>query len=183
MNLGLRGKNAIISASSKGLGKACAEELAAEGCNLTIFSRNLKNIQKTAKEIEKKYNVKVLYLKADTSNPNDLKNVVKQTKKELKNIDILINNSGGPPFGYFEDFKPQDWQKALELNLLSIVNLTREVLPTMKKQKWGRIINITSVAVKQPIDGLILSNTARTAVIGLTKTLSFQLNADQEFSA
>jgi len=172
MNLGLRGKNAIISASSKGLGKACAEELASEGCNITIFSRNLKNIQKTAKEIQFKYNVKVLSLKADTSNPNDLKNVVRQTKKELKNIDILINNSGGPPFGYFEDFKSQDWQKALELNLLSIVNLTREVLPTMKEQKWGRIINITSVAVKQPIDGLILSNTARTAVIGLTKTLS-----------
>jgi len=160
MNLGLKGKNAIISASSKGLGKACAEELAAEGCNLTIFSRNLKNIKKTAKEIELKYNVKVIYLKADTSNPDDLKNVVKITKKEY------------PPFGYFEDFKPKDWQSALELNLLSIVNLTKEVIPSMKKQNWGRIINITSVAVKQPIDGLILSNTARTAVIGLTKTLS-----------
>ncbi len=172
MNLGLKGKNAIISASSKGLGKACAEELAAEGCNLTIFSRNLKNIKETAKEIEIKYNVKVIYLKADASIPDDWKNVVKISKKEYKTIDILINNSGGPPFGYFEDFKPKDWQSALELNLLSIVNLTREVLPSMKKQNWGRIINITSVAVKQPIDGLILSNTARTAVIGLTKTLS-----------
>lgn len=172
MDLKLNNKTAIISASSKGLGKACAEELAAEGCNLTIFSRKLANIKKTAEEIESKHNVKVIYLKADTSNPNDLKNVVNTTLKEFKKIDILINNSGGPPFGYFEDFKPGDWQKALELNLLSIVNLTKAVLPSMKKHNWGRIINITSVAVKQPIDGLILSNTARTAVIGLTKTLS-----------
>ena len=172
MDLGLKGKTAIISASSKGLGKACAEELAAEGCNLSIFSRSLINIKKTALEIEKKYNVKVIYSKADTSNPKDLKNIVQTTKKHFKTVDILINNSGGPPFGYFEDFKPKDWQNALELNLLSIVNLTKEVLPLMKKQNWGRVINITSVAVKQPIDGLILSNTARTAVIGLTKTLS-----------
>ncbi len=172
MDLGIKGKTAIISASSKGLGKACAEELAAEGCNLTIFSRSLRNIKNTAQEIENKYHVKVLYLKADASNLNDLKYVVKNTKKEFKTIDILINNAGGPPFGFFEDFKPKDWQNALELNLLSIVNLTKEVIPSMKKQNWGRIINITSVAVKQPIDGLILSNTARTAVIGLTKTLS-----------
>jgi len=172
MDLGIKGKTAIISASSKGLGKACAEELAAEGCNLTIFSRSLRNIKNTAQEIENKYHVKVLYFKADASNLNDLKYVVKNTKKEFKTIDILINNAGGPPFGFFEDFKPKDWQNALELNLLSIVNLTKEVIPSMKKQNWGRIINITSVAVKQPIDGLILSNTARTAVIGLTKTLS-----------
>jgi len=172
MDLGIKGKTAIISASSKGLGKACAEELAAEGCNLTIFSRSLRNIKNTAQEIENKYHVKVLYLQADVSNLNDLKYVVKNTKKEFETIDILINNAGGPPFGFFEDFKPKDWQNALELNLLSIVNLTKEVIPSMKKQNWGRIINITSVAVKQPIDGLILSNTARTAVIGLTKTLS-----------
>ena len=172
MDLVLKGKNAIISAASKGLGKACAEELAAEGCNLSIFSRSISNIKKTAQDIEKKYNVKVIYFKGDTSNQKDLKYIVKNTKKQFKSVDILINNSGGPPFGYFEDFKAKDWQNALELNLLSIVNLTKEVLPLMKKQNWGRVVNITSVAVKQPIDGLILSNTARTAVIGLTKTLS-----------
>ncbi len=172
MDLGLKGKNAIISAASKGLGKACAEELAAEGCNLSIFSRSISNIKKTALHIEKKYNVKVIYFKGDTSNPKDLKNIVKHTKKQFESIDILINNSGGPPFGYFEDFKAKDWQNALELNLLSIVNMTKEVLPEMKKKNWGRVVNITSVAVKQPIDGLILSNTARSAVIGLTKTLS-----------
>jgi len=178
MNLGLNNKTAIVSASSKGLGKACAEELAAEGCNLTIFSRNIRNIKKTAKEISEKYNVKVLPLKADASNPADVKNVVKSTVKEYKTVHILINNAGGPPFGYFEDFKLKDWQKALELNLLSVVNLTREVIPYMKKQKWGRIINITSIAVKQPVDGLILSNTARTGVIGLAKTLSNEYAKD-----
>ena len=172
MNLGLNNKTAIVSASSKGLGKACAEELAAEGCNLTIFSRKTANIQKTAKEISNRYNVKVLPLKADASNPRDIKNVVKATHKEFKSIHILINNAGGPPFGYFEDFNSKDWNNALELNLLSVVNLTKETLPYMKKQNWGRIVNITSIAVKEPVDGLILSNTARTAVIGLSKTLS-----------
>ena len=172
MNLGLKGKIAIISASSKGLGKACAEVLAEEGCNLTIFSRNLLNIQKTAKEIAKKYNVKVLPLKADASNTRDVRNVVEATILEYKTVHVLINNAGGPPFGYFEDFKSKDWQNALELNLLSVVNLTKEVIPYMKKQQWGRVINITSIAVKQPIDGLILSNTARTGVIGFAKTLS-----------
>nr|NIP29096.1 SDR family oxidoreductase [Candidatus Dadabacteria bacterium]NIQ13000.1 SDR family oxidoreductase [Candidatus Dadabacteria bacterium] len=153
-------------------GKACAEELAAEGCNLTIFSRNLRNIKKTAQEIENKYKNKVLYLKADTTSLKDLKKVVKKTVDEFESIHILVNNSGGPPFGYFEDFNTKDWQMALELNLLSIINLTKEVLPYMKEQNWGRIVNITSVAVKQPIEGLILSNTVRTAVLGLTKTLS-----------
>ncbi len=172
MNLGIKDKIAIISASSKGLGKACAEELAAEGCNLTIFSRNLANITKTANEIRDKYKVNILCIKADASNSKDIKNVVKFTIKEYKTVHILINNAGGPPFGYFEDFNSNDWQKALELNLLSVVNLTKEAIPYMKKQQWGRIINITSIAVKQPIDGLILSNTARTGVIGFAKTLS-----------
>jgi len=172
MNLGIKDKTAIISASSKGLGKSCAEQLAAEGCNLTIFSRNQSNIKRAAKEIEQKYKVNVLPLKADASKLNDVKYVVESTIRKFGTVHILINNAGGPPFGYFEDFSTKNWQNALELNLLSVVNLTREVLPFMKKQKWGRIINITSIAVKQPVDGLILSNTARTGVIGLAKTLS-----------
>ena len=172
MDLGLGNKIAIVSASSKGLGKACAEELAREGCNLTIFSRSTANIKKTANEIKEKYNVKVLPLKADASNIKEIKKVVKSTVKKFGTVHILINNAGGPPFGYFEDFNSKDWINAIELNLMSVVNLTGEVIPYMKKQKWGRIVNITSIAVKQPIDGLILSNTARTAVIGLSKTLS-----------
>ncbi len=172
MNLGIKDKVAIISASSKGLGRACAEELAAEGCNLTIFSRNSADIRKTADEIREKYKTRVLSLRADAKSTKDIKNVVRSTIKEYKTVHIVINNAGGPPFGYFEDFRSKDWQSALELNLLSVINLTKEVLPYMKKQKWGRIINITSIAVKQPIEGLILSNTARTGVIGFAKTLS-----------
>lgn len=172
MNLSIKDKVAIISASSKGLGRACAEELAAEGCNLTIFSRNSTDIRKTADEIREKYKTRVLSLRADAKSAKDIKNVVKSTIKEYKTVHILINNAGGPPFGYFEDFKLKDWQSALELNLLSVINLTKEVIPYMKKQKWGRIINITSIAVKQPIEGLILSNTARAGVTGFAKTLS-----------
>ena len=96
----------------------------------------------------------------------------------LGGIDILINNAGGPPFGFFEDFESPDWQNALELNLLSGIHLAKKVVPLMKKRSWGRIVNITSIAVKQPIDGLILSNTSRAGLIGFSKTLSNELAKD-----
>lgn len=172
MDLGLKDKVAVVAASSKGLGKACAFELAKEKAKVTIFSRNKEEIEKTALEISEKTGSRVIPLAADVTNPADLNRVVKITIDKNSAIHILVNNAGGPPFGYFEDFDSVQWQKAFELNLLSTINLTRLVLPCMKKQKWGRIINITSIAVKQPIDGLILSNTVRSGVIGFAKSLS-----------
>jgi 3-oxoacyl-[acyl-carrier protein] reductase len=175
MELGIRGKVAIVAASSKGLGKASALELAREGARLTIFSRDTEAIENAAKEIRDETGASVLALSADVTDEGQLEEVVERTARQYSTVHILVNNAGGPPFGSFEDFPPQAWQKAIELNLLSTINLTRLVVPFMKSQKWGRIVNITSIAVKQPLDGLILSNTARAGVIGFAKSLSNEL--------
>ncbi len=175
MDLGLRGKTAIVAASSKGLGRACALSLSKEGVNVTIFSRNLDNIRRAAEEIQKESKHPILALQGDVTNPDDLKRIVKATIERFSSIHILVNNAGGPPPGNFLDLNEDDWKAAIGLNLYSTINLTKAVLPYMIKQKWGRIVNITSIAVKQPIDGLILSNTVRTGVIGLAKTLSNEL--------
>jgi 3-oxoacyl-[acyl-carrier protein] reductase len=178
MDLGLKNKVAIVAASSKGLGKAVALGLAEEGVSLTICARGKKELDKTAEEIKAKTGVEVLALRADVSKLDEVKEIVSQTIKKYSTVHILVNNAGGPPFGNFLDFSVEEWRKALELNLLSTINLTKEVIPYMQKQKWGRIINITSVAVKQPIDGLILSNTARAGVIGFAKTISNEFARD-----
>jgi len=175
MDLGLKDKVAIVPASSKGLGRAVALGLALEGANVVICSRNKEEIKTTAKEISEQTSSEVLPIKADVSDQTDLENLVKKTTDAFGTVHILINNAGGPPFGYFDDFDMHQWQKAIELNLFSTIKLTKLVTPYMKNQNWGRIINITSIAVKQPLDGLILSNTSRAGVIGFAKTISNEL--------
>ena len=164
--------------SSKGIGKAIAFALADEGVNLSIFSRSEEEIERTASEIRTRFPLDVLASAADVTNTEQIDRVIEETVKTLGGIDILINNAGGPPFGFFEDFESPDWQNALELNLLSGIYLAKKVVPLMKKRSWGRIVNITSIAVKQPIDGLILSNTSRAGLIGFSKTLSNELAKD-----
>jgi 3-oxoacyl-[acyl-carrier protein] reductase len=178
MNLGIENKVAIVAASSKGLGKAIALRFAEEGVRLTILARDKAALEKTAKDIELKTGADVERIIADVSKVENLKEVVSQTVNKYGTVHILINNSGGPPLGDFLQFSIRDWQIALELNLLSTINLTREVIPFMQKQKWGRIINITSIAVKQPIDGLILSNTVRAGVVGFAKSISNEFAKD-----
>ncbi|MGH7885519.1 MAG: SDR family oxidoreductase [Thermodesulfobacteriota bacterium] len=175
MDLDIKGKAAIVAASSRGLGKAVAKGLAREGVNLVIFSRTKKDIENTANEISNEYKVKVFPVDADVSKESDLDNVIKIAKEKFSTINILINNAGGPPLGLFENFEMTDWKSAIDLNLLSTIYLSKKVVPEMKKNNWGRIINITSIAVKQPIDGLILSNTVRAGVTGFSKTLSNEL--------
>jgi len=175
MDLGLKDKVAIVPASSKGLGRAVALGLALEGANVVICSRNKEEIKTTGKEISEQTSSEVLPIKADVSDQTDLENLVKKTTDAFGTVHILINNAGGPPFGYFDDFDMHQWQKAIELNLFSTIKLTKLVTPYMKNQNWGRIINITSIAVKQPLDGLILSNTSRAGVIGFAKTISNEL--------
>ena len=172
MDLGLKDKVAIVGASSKGLGKAVALGLAREGVKLTLCARGKRDLDNTAKEIASETGTDVLAIECDVSKTADIKKVVDETVRKYSRIDILVNNAGGPPTGTFLDFSLDDWQKAIELNLFSTITFSKEALPLMKAKKWGRIVNITSIAVKQPIDGLILSNTARAGVIGLAKTLS-----------
>ena len=172
MDLGLEGKTALVGASSRGLGRAVADELAKEGANLVICARTVAPLEEAGQWIHDATGVEVVAVPADLSRPEDIDRLIKTAEEDFGNIDILVTNTGGPPPGPFEDHSVEAWSSAVEQNLNSVLNLTRAVLPAMKKAGWGRIINITSVAVKQPIDGLILSNAVRAAVTGFAKTLA-----------
>lgn len=172
MDLGIKDKVAIVAASSKGLGRATALGLAKEGVKLTICARDEKTLIETANSIISETSVDVIPVVCDVSKTDEIKNVVWETYSKYGRVDIMINNAGGPPTGGFQDFSLEDWQKAVELNLYSTITFSNEVIPYMKEQNWGRIVNITSYAVKQPVEGLILSNTVRAGIIGLAKTIS-----------
>lgn len=172
MDLGLRGKVALVSASSKGLGRAIAEELAAEGANLVVCARGEEALRKTAESIRKNSGVTVIDVAADVSEQSGVDRVTKAALDKFGKVDILVTNSGGPPSGSFESFTPEVWDAATRLLLTSAVGLARAVLPGMKQRRWGRILNVTSIAVKQPIDGLMLSNSLRAAVTGFARTLA-----------
>lgn len=177
MDLGLSGKNALVIASSQGLGKAIATELVKEGANVMLTSRNEEKLAQVKAELESLGEGKVAYYPCDITKPDEIKALVRQTQKELGTIQILLNNAGGPPSGTFDDFTDEDWQDAFELNLFSYIRIIREVLPDLRKD-GGRIVNIASISVKKPIENLILSNTFRNGIVGLSKTLAEELGPD-----
>ena len=172
MDLSIKGKNAIVCASSQGLGKSAALDLAKEGVNIAICSRNKDKINLVKEEIEQTSDVKVVAIEADLSSQKDISDLFQEAKKELKAIDILINNNGGPPPSTFEELTDEDWQRTFNSTMMSAIRLSKLVLPDMKKNKWGRIINISSVSVKTPVNGLFLSNSIRMGVLGWAKALS-----------
>ena len=172
MDLKIKGKIALVTAASKGLGKSVAIQLAKEGSKVVICSRDKANLEKAEKEIIDETNGFIKSYVCDVTKPEQVKKLINSIIREFGNLHILVCNAGGPPAGNPDDFSLEDYQNALELNLLSTINLCNSVIPFMKKQNWGRIINITSIAAKQPIDSLILSNTARSGVLGFSKTLS-----------
>ena len=177
MNLNLNNKNAIVCASSQGLGKAAALDLAEEGVNLAICSRDQDKINKVKEEIHQKINseIKVLALKVDLDSPDEIQTFYKQVENDLGSVDILVNNNGGPPPSTFEQLSDNDWQKAFNSTMMSCLRLSKLVIPNMKKNAWGRIINISSVSVKTPVNGLFLSNSLRMGVLGWAKALSDEL--------
>lgn len=170
MDLGLQGKVALVTAASKGLGKACAMRFAREGASVAICSRDEESIRAAADEIRATTGARVAAVPADVSRAEDIRNFVAAAVAEFGRIDALICNAGGPPAGSFEEVTDAQWQGALELNLLSVVRLIRAALPKLKESGAGRIVNISSTSIRQPIAGLILSNSARLAVQGLVKT-------------
>ena len=172
MDLSIKGKNAIVCASSQGLGKSAAVDLAKEGVNLAICSRNKDKINLVKEEIEQTSDVKVVAIEADLSSEKDISALFQEAKKELKTIDILINNNGGPPPSTFEELTDEDWQKTFNSTMMSAIRLSKLALLDKKKNKWGRIINISSVSVKTPVNGLFLSNSIRMGVLGWAKALS-----------
>ena len=178
MDFGLKGKVAIVAAASSGLGKATAMELAAEGARVAINARNEEQLQNAASEIQSATGTEVLALAGDVTNEDDVRRLVSETRSKFGSVDILVPNAGGPPAGFFDDFNAQHYREAVELNLISTINLCREAVPHMRQRGWGRIVAITSIAAKQPVENLILSNTARAGVLGFMKSLSQQIAAD-----
>ena len=177
MNLNLKNKNAIVCASSQGLGKAAALDLAEEGVNLAICSRDQDKINKVKEEIHLKINseIKVIALQVDLDSPDEIQAFYEQVENDLGPVDILVNNNGGPPPSTFEQLSDDDWQKAFNSTMMSCLRLSKLVIPNMKKNAWGRIINISSVSVKTPVNGLFLSNSLRMGVLGWAKALSDEL--------
>jgi 3-oxoacyl-[acyl-carrier protein] reductase len=166
VNLGLDGKVSLVCGASRGIGRAIADELAAEGASLALCSRNAERLEAEAAELD------ALALPADLSVAGEPTRVVEATVERLGKLDVLVANTGGPPAGTHDTLTLEDWDRATALLLRSTVELATAALPGMKERGWGRILAVTSVAVKQPVDNLILSNSLRAAVTGFAKTLS-----------
>jgi 3-oxoacyl-[acyl-carrier protein] reductase len=171
---GLKGKVAIIGGASKGLGKGCAVELAKAGVNIVLCARNPDVLERTAKEIEN-LGVSCLPLAVDMSKVSDNESIVNEALKRFGRIDILINNSGGPPAGNFKQFGDEDWLNAFHSVLMYAIRMTKLVLPHMQQNSWGRIINIASLSVKEPAETLVLSNVFRAGVLGFSKSIAKEL--------
>ena len=177
MDLGLRDKVALVAAASKGLGRACARELAAEGARVVMCARGRDALMAARDAIANETGADVRAVVADVSTAEGIDSVAREALKHGR-VDVLVNNAGGPPAGPFEKHDWAEWQRAVDLTLRSAVELTRHVLPGMRQRKWGRIVNITSIAVKQPVDGLMLSNSIRAAVTGWARTLANEVATD-----
>lgn len=178
MNLQYEGEVALVAASSKGLGRATAQAIAAEGASVMLTSRDASALEQAASEIRESTGAKVSYNPADLTRAGEISRLLYKTRQELGPASILVTNSGGPPAGRFDDLSDEAWQGAFDLNLMSAVRLIRETLPDMKQRGYGRIVNLTSSSIQQPIDGLLLSNVFRVGVLGLSKSLSVELAAD-----
>lgn len=177
MNLGLINKIALVCAASQGLGFAVADELAAEGCSLIVCARGEENLEKAAEAIRHDHGEEVLTVAGDLSVAADVQRIFAAGIDKFGQIDILVTNGGGPPAGNFDSINAEAWEQATRVVLSSVINLTRLVLPGMKERGWGRILNITSIASKQPVDNLMLSNSLRAAVTGFAKTLANEVAA------
>jgi 3-oxoacyl-[acyl-carrier protein] reductase len=173
VDLGLSGRRAAVAAASRGLGRACAAALAAEGTRVAICGRDRASVQATAAAHG------LVPIVADVSTPDGAGGFVRDARDALGGLDILVPNAGGPPPGGFADVSdPAEYARAFQLNALSTIAMCAEAVPGMQAQQWGRIVAITSVAVRQPIPSLILSNTARAGVTGFLKTLAGEVARD-----
>ena len=178
MDLGLNGKVAIVAAASQGLGRAVALELAKEGAHVAICARGAAELEKTAAAIGHATGQAVYWQAFDVTDQVRVQKFVEGVEKRFGRVDICVTNAGGPPAKKFLEISLEEWRAAVELTLLSAVYFAREVLPRMQKNHWGRLVTITSISVKQPVDGLLLSNSIRAAVAGLARTLANEFGAD-----
>ncbi len=178
MDLGLKGKVAIVAAASQGLGRAVARELAVEGARVAICARNREALDRAAAAIGKETGEPVFWQALDVTDPARVQEFVAAVEQRFGRVDICVTNAGGPPSKKFLEISLEDWKRAVDMTLLSAVHFARETLPRMQKNKWGRLITITSMSVKQPVDGLLLSNSIRAGVTGLARTLANEFGGD-----
>jgi len=175
MDLGIRGKAALVTAASKGMGKATAMALAAEGVRVLMCARTAADIKAAAEEVRAKTGVEVIDMVADVTKKDDVDRLIARAEGAFGGVDILVANAGGPPRGNLEEMSDEQWYGAFDTTVMFVVRLVRGVLPSMKRKKWGRILTIQSVSVKQPVPGLLLSNAVRPGTAGMVKTLSDEL--------
>lgn len=173
MDLGIKDRVAMVAAGSKGIGKACALALAQEGCKISICARNAEELEKTRSEIAN--HSEAIAVVADVSSASDLENWHRQTIDRLGQVDILVTNTGGPPVKRFMELSDKQWLAGVESTLMNVVRLSRLVIPEMQERHWGRIIHLTSLVAKQPMDELTISSTLRAGLSGLTKTMANQV--------
>jgi 3-oxoacyl-[acyl-carrier protein] reductase len=178
VDLGLRGKVALVAASSKGLGRAVARELATEGASIVMCARGEAALESARREIADETGAEIIAIAADVATNEGVDQVTRAALDRFGHVDILVINAGGPPAGTFEKHDWNAWQGAVDLTLRSAVELTRAVLPGMRERRWGRIVAINSIAAKQPVENLMLSNSIRAAVTGFLRTLANEVATD-----
>jgi len=178
MELGLKGRVAIVAASSQGIGRATAEAFAAEGCRVAMCARNERTLARAAEDIRKQHSAEVLARALDVTDAAAVRQFVEAVVAKFGAADICVTNAGGPPAKGFLAATVEDWHKAVEANFMSTVHFAREVIPHMQRGRWGRIITITSITTKQPVADLVLSNAVRAAVVGLVKSLANEFGKD-----
>ncbi|MFQ6045933.1 MAG: SDR family oxidoreductase [Gemmatimonadales bacterium] len=178
MQLNIEGRVALVCGSSSGLGRAIATTLAEEGCRVALNGRDQARLEAALEAVSARTHREVDAFKADVSVRGEAEALVKRVRERFGSVDILVCNAGGPPAGRFDDVSGDNWQAALDLNLLSTIHLCRSAVPIMRRRQWGRIICLTSVAAKQPLTDLILSTTARAGVLGFAKSLADDVASD-----
>ncbi|MBI2214420.1 MAG: SDR family oxidoreductase [Acidobacteria bacterium] len=177
MNLGISGRGAIVGGSSSGIGLACADLLLGEAVRVVLVSRGEEKLARVAASLSSKHEREVFWVAADLATPEGAATAFREAEAKLGAVDIVVNNAGGPKSGPFESLSDADWESSFHLNLMSAVRLTRLASAGMRERRWGRIVNITSTSVKQPVEGLMLSNAIRMSVVGFAKTLADELGA------
>jgi len=175
---GLKNRGVIVAASSTGIGRATAEAFAREGAQVAMCARTAEMLNAAATEIRKRYNAEVYSEAFDVTDSGRVKRFVEQVVKQFGRIDVCVTNAGGPAAKPFMAVEPHEWRHAIDLNLMSTIYLAREVVPHMQRRRWGRIVTLTSVSVKQPVPDLVMSNAVRAAVVGLVKTMANELGKD-----
>jgi 3-oxoacyl-[acyl-carrier protein] reductase len=178
LDLGLRNRSVIVAASSEGIARAAAEKFAAEGARLAMCSRDSAKLSRAADEIRAKHAAEVIAEPVDVTDAAAVSEFVERVAERFGGVDVCVTNAGGPPAKMFLETTAGEWQHAVEMNFMSIVHLARAVVPHMQRRKWGRIVTVTSVSVRQPVSDLVYSNAVRAGVLGLVKSLSNEFGRD-----